>query len=224
MLPSSIRLVVCRGLVERMAGTMSARAPRGGGTAFHFTIPTPAAVSEFLFGRVALQGHVQRAALERAVAVQRSTGEDRPRLGQLLVRQGAMSRDGVQAVLRIQRDRLARPHPHQPVTLGNGLFGKMAREYGVVTRQQINHCVCIQAASSEPLRLGQVMVLQGQMSAGEVLKVLRMQQVTIACCACCARHYNVARIATPPQQLCPWCGQVLTTETTPGAVAVDGDL
>ena len=221
-----IRLSVCRALVESMAGRMSARACPDGGTVFHFTLPRPAAVREFLFGRVALQGgHIKPAALEQAVTAQWSAGEDPPRLGQLMVQQGDLTHEELQAVLRVQRGRLARPHTHLPVSLRDGLFGRMARKYDYVTDAQVNRCVCIQATGEGALRLGQVLVLQGHMTAGEVLKVLRMQQVSIASCARCSRRYNVVRLAASEQgPRCPRCGEDLVTLAAPGEVEVDGDV
>ena len=224
---TGIRLAVCKALVERMDGKISVESPDVG-TTFRFTLPTPLAAREFLFGKVAiLAGYVEPGQLKEAVAAQLSSEEPHEKLGEMLIKRGEMSRLEVEEVLRMQGERLSKPHSHLPVKLGDGLFGKLALKYMYVTQEQLDHCVCLQEASrdKQPRRLGQVLVEQDQMSTDEVVNVLNMQKVHVGACAACGTLYNVVRSVTgDDEEVCPRCGAGLTREDAPGDVGVAGDV
>ena len=223
---TGIRLAVCKALVERMEGKIFVESPDEG-TTFRFTLPTPRSAREFLFGKIAtVIGYVEPDQLKEAVTEQLS--QDAPdRLGEVLVKRHHLSPVQLQEVLRMQDERLARPHPHLPVMLGDGLFGKLALKYMYVTREQLDRCVCLQEAGRDrgrSLRLGQVLVQQDHMSAEEVVSVLNMQKVHMAACAPCSRRFNVIRPGGLKEEACPRCGARLTWVASPGDVDVAGDV
>ncbi len=224
---TGIRLAVCKALVEHMDGRISVESP-GEGTTFRFTLPTPLATREFLFGKIAvLAGHMEQARLEEAVAAQLSQENPREKLGEILIKRGDLTRIELQQILEAQQERLSKPHSHLPVSQADGLFGKLALKYMYVTRQQLNQCVCLQEAArarGESRRLGQVLVQQDHMGPDEVINVLNMQKVRIAACSSCSGRYNVVRTGADDEAACPACGAGLTPETAPNDVGVEGDV
>ena len=224
---TGIRLAVCKALVERMEGKISVES-KGEGTTFRFTLPTPKASREFLFGRLAtLAGYLTPEQLREAINEQLSGTVPRRRLGEILVENNVLTVVEVEEVLRMQGERLDKPHSHLPVRLGDGLFGKLALKYTYVTREQLDRCICLQEArrdQGKPLRLGQVLVERDQMTAGEVVSVLKMQKVHMATCSSCARRYNVASGKDAGGEPCPACGAALAPEDEPDRVDVEGDV
>ncbi len=224
---TGIRLAVCKAMVERMEGKISVES-EGEGTTFRFTLPTPKASREFLFGRLAtLAGYLPPERLREAVSEQLSGKVPRRRLGEILVDAGALTAVEVEEVLRMQGERLDKPHVHLPVRLGDALFGQLALKYTYVTREQLDRSICLQEArrdQGQPSRLGQVLVERDQMTAAEVVSVLNMQKVRLATCSSCASRYNVARWKDGDDEPCPACGAALVLEEESDSVDVEGDV
>jgi PAS domain S-box-containing protein len=224
---TGIGLAVCKGLVEKMGGRISADSTVGEGTTFRVLLPTSLAKNEVLFGKIAMfMGHVTPAQLREAIHAQIAS-ENRRKIGEILRDKGYISEVQVDEVLQSQKESLAKPHPVLPASKGEGMLGQLAARYGYISEDQLNECVCIQAMlkdGGKEIRLGQVLVEKEYMSADDIIMVLHMQKQHIGICRECKGRFNVVRRVEKEPIPCPRCGEALEVFTTLDSIEVNGSV
>jgi len=102
--------------------------------------------------------------LERALAEQAQTGE---LLGQVLVRQGAITSEQRQGALRIQGGLAGRLH-------GRFLIGRLLADAGAITEAALESAIRRQLGSGKPL--GELLVEAGQLTDTTLYEFLERQQ------------------------------------------------
>jgi hypothetical protein len=148
---------------------------------------TQAIASDLRFGQVALDARlVDEKALKRALADQkrRSGGKKAPSVGDILIDQGAISREARDLVLELQEKRAARPAAPPPASKASAeeadRIGRLLMENRLVSEVQIKNALELQRelrGKGIDRRLGDLLVLQGAIDRPTLETVLRTQTV-----------------------------------------------
>lgn len=122
-------------------------------------------------GRILVDGRfITDAELERAVGMQRTTGEP---LGEILIALGAVTRGDLDAVLAAQMS-FSKPETAARAAAGGRRFiGELLVQAARVTEGQLSEALAEQAATGR--RLGEIFVAKGHISAVELESILRFQ-------------------------------------------------
>jgi hypothetical protein len=132
-------------------------------------------LEDFRFGAIALWGGlVEAEALEASLAAQRGLRREpgaTPRIGELLVRDGALSESEVRRVLRVQLQRM----PAE----GHLLFGRIAVAHRFASEDAVRRALDEQSremlAGRSPKMLGETMLAAGALSEEEIAAILAYQ-------------------------------------------------
>jgi tRNA A-37 threonylcarbamoyl transferase component Bud32 len=169
---------------------------------------------DILLGRIALANRfVTREQLDECVRLQAS-GRKQP-LGKLLEEKGYLTPTQLIAVLELQDKRLSRPHARLRVPKKEVLFGRLAVKLGMATKEQVFDALREQALlldMSKKYRLGQVMIMKGYLSVGQVEMLLKCQHKTILQCRNCSTRYNVEGYVPGMKVECRRCGKGVLEE------------
>ncbi|HZV02199.1 MAG TPA: hypothetical protein VFF73_36155 [Planctomycetota bacterium] len=147
---------------------------------------TQAIAADLRFGQVALDARlVDEKALKRALISQKKApGAKQPSLGDLLVEQGAMTREARDLVLELQEKRSSRPVTAPPASRASAeeadRIGRLLVENRLVDEEQVKGALTLQRelrAKGIDRRLGDLLVLQGVIDRGTLETVLRTQTV-----------------------------------------------
>lgn len=133
------------------------------------TDPRPAA--EHLFGEIALRFFFcSRRDLDRALRAQLAARESgmSPTVGDMLVAQGVLTPDQVDAVMRVQ----SLVDEKGPETL----YGRIALKNRMVSPEQIEVAIAHQQRTGSLLRLGEILVKKGFVTWEQHEAVLRVQR------------------------------------------------
>lgn len=106
-------------------------------------------------------------------------------------------------------------------------FGALAVELGYVTDEQVHACLHEQKIAVQegtPLRLGQVMVRKGYLSASQFVDILATQNKTIMRCVGCGTRHNVEGREAGTPVFCPACGKPLRRESKDETAPVNQTL
>jgi protein-arginine kinase activator protein McsA len=165
--------------------------------------------SDLLFGKIALgQGFCTKEQIEWCVAIQ-ATSPDHLPLGRILVNEGYLSEDQHSKVLLIQRKNLAKPDPHSQREKESILFGKLAVREGLLSKEEVNECLKLQAAQGEKRALGEIMIEKGYLSSAQVQALLGKQAKKIMACPACKLTFTVLTISQEKKIGCPRCQRPL---------------
>ncbi len=180
---------------------------------------------QFLLGRLAIRrGWVTARQIDECVRVQ-ETMDVPVQLGMLMVERGLLELEQLQTLLLEQDRRLRRRSRRERSPLRDVLLGNAVVQQGLAQERQVHACLREQAMLEEKgvrLRLGEIMVRKGILTAQQLASVLARRQATIMWCSRCSGHYRVwwsdvdaatgeRRLdAKPPQGVhCPTCREVL---------------
>ena len=222
---TGIGLAVCKGLLERMGGSVVLESPGSAGTTFRVDLPAPSASSDLLFGRIACAlGFASVDEVDDLVHQRGGEG----RIGDLLLEQGLIDDAQRDEVLRAQTRRLADPHPRIPdATLRDGLMGQILVDQGYLSATQLHDCLRQQQAirrGGHSVRLGTLLTEAGYVSRDGVLEALIAQGQHIVACGRCGRRYNVFASEDTLAARCPRCGERLERPSDVAGLEVDGDV
>ncbi len=163
---------------------------------------------DILFGKIALaRGFITREYLDECVRLQ-VDGRKEP-LGKLLREKGYITQDNLETVLRLQDKRLGKMHARLRVPKREILFGRIAVKLGMAKKEQVFESLREQALlrdMGKKYRLGQVMIMKGYLSVGQVEMLLRCQHKTILRCPKCTTQFNVEGYLPQMAITCRKCG------------------
>jgi tRNA A-37 threonylcarbamoyl transferase component Bud32 len=169
---------------------------------------------DILLGKIALANRfVTREQLDECVKLQKA-GRKEP-IGKLLEERGYLTSTQLIAVLELQDKRLTRPHARLRVPKKEVLFGRLAVKLGMATKEQVYDALREQALlldMNKKYRLGQVMIMKGYLSVGQVEMLLKCQHKTILHCPKCSTRYNVEGYVPGMKVECRRCGEGILEE------------
>ena len=172
------------------------------------------ATRELLFGRIAVaQGYCTQEQLDDCLKLQlqrQSPHRPAPRLGELMVEQGALTAEQCRTVLDIQAQNTApapaaAPAPAPKVRTGDALFGKVVVREKMATQAQVNECIALRNRDGETRTLGEILVDRGYMTADLVKQALSHQLKRIMHCAACGLSFTVLSLSAGKSVECPRC-------------------
>lgn len=181
---------------------------------------------ELLLGKIAIElGLITRERLDQAIAMQEEHVPSPP-LGELLVEKGFLARKDLDTILSTQRERLQAKADYSEARLENILFGRLVVHLGLVTQEQVNECLRIQAKVEDEVevRLGEILVKKGYMSREAVRKLLSIQNKKILYCRKCSDQVNVVGFQANQTYACPHCGGALDVPATPDSLDARGTV
>lgn len=179
---------------------------------------------DILFGKIAIKkGFVSQAQIDECVALQRGV-EKPPSIGKLLVEKGYLTLEQLHEVLELQKQSLESEHSITKTKRKDVLFGRLAVREGLITEDELNDCVRIQASlesSGQYKRLGEIMVEQELLTPHQVQEILQLQRKCILECTTCGTFFNIAGYVSGSQFKCTKCGSTLTIPARPDQKRVD---
>ncbi len=181
---------------------------------------------ELLLGKIALElGLLSKEQLERAISIQEEQVPPPP-LGELLVEQKWIEPEGLQRILAVQKERFQAKADYTDARLENILFGRLVVHLGLVTQDQVNECLRIQAKVEDEVdvRIGEILVKKGYISRDAVRKLLAIQNKKILYCRKCSDQVNVVGFQAGNRYDCPHCGGPLEAPATNDSLDARGTL
>ena len=168
------------------------------------------ASQELLYGKIALsEKFCTQAQIDDCAKLQlqlQSPHQPAPKLGELLLEKGFLTREQHERILQIQRRNLELVDPLVQKRKESVLFGKLAVREGFATENQVNECLALQARSGEKRALGEIMVEKGCLSAVQVSDLLKRQLKKVMSCPACHLTFTVLTLSQGKTIDCPRCG------------------
>ena len=167
------------------------------------------ASGDLLFGKIALtEKFCTQAQVDECTRLQlqlQSPHQPAPRLGDLLLEKGYLTADQHAKILEIQQQNLDLVDPLVKKRKESVLFGKLAIKQGLVTPDEVNQCLRIQAEPGETRSLGEILVAKGFLTAIQVKEVLNKQLKKIMSCPACKLSFTVLTLSEGKRIDCPKC-------------------
>lgn len=167
------------------------------------------ASGELLFGKIALsQGFCTQQQIEECSRLQlqlQSPHQPAPRLGDLLVEKGYLSPEQHAKILQVQQQNLDLVDPLVKKRKEAILFGKLAVKQGLVTEDEVNQALRLQAEPGEQRSLGEILVAKGFLTSIQVKEVLNKQLKKIMSCPVCKLSFTVLTLSEGKKIDCPKC-------------------
>jgi protein-arginine kinase activator protein McsA len=167
------------------------------------------ASGELLFGKIAvLQNLCSQAQVDECARLQlqmQSPHQPAPKLGELLVEKGYLTRSQADEVLVIQRRNLDLVDPMVKKRKEAVLFGRLAVREGLTTQEELHECLALQAQPGERRTLGEIMVGRGYLTSVQVTELLGRQLKRIMSCPACRLSFTVLTLSEGKRVDCPKC-------------------
>ena len=167
------------------------------------------ASGDLLFGKIALaEKFCTQAQVDECTRLQlqlQSPHQPAPRLGDLLLEKGYLTAEQHARILEIQRQNLDLVDPLVKKRKESVLFGKLAIKQGLVTPDEVNQCLRLQAEPGETRSLGEILVAKGFLTAIQVKEILNKQLKKIMSCPSCALSFTVLTLSEGKRIDCPKC-------------------
>jgi Zn finger protein HypA/HybF involved in hydrogenase expression len=167
------------------------------------------ASSELLFGQIAIgqkfctPGQVDECA--RLQLQMQSPHQPAPKLGEILVEKGYLTRDQVSKALEIQKQKLNTVDPLVKQRKEAVLFGKMAVRQGLATQEEVDEGLRLQAQPGEKRSLGEILVAKNFLTAVQVKELLGRQLKKVMHCSDCRLTFTVLTLSDRKRIECPRC-------------------
>lgn len=179
---------------------------------------------DLFFGTIALQrNYCTQDQIDKAVSLQ-SEGKDRVPLGQILLSEGFITQEQHSEILAIQRINLSAIDPVHKASKESILLGKLALRDRLMTEEQVNACLQIQARATEKRTLGEIMIQKGYLTPKQLKSLLAKQSKKIMSCATCKLSFTVFTISPGKAVLCPRCRTPLGEGKPTESVTTDAHL
>ena len=167
------------------------------------------ASGELLFGKIAVSlGFCTQAQVDECASLQlqmQSPHRSAPKLGEIMVEKGYLSREQSEKVLQTQRANLEQVDPLVRKRKEAVLFGKLAAREGLCTQEELNECLQLQALDGEKRSLGEILVERGYLTAVQVKDLLGRQLKRIMSCPACRLSFTVLTLSEGKRIDCPKC-------------------
>jgi hypothetical protein len=167
------------------------------------------ASGELLFGKIALsEGFCTLAQIEECTRLQlqlQSPHQPAPRLGDLLLERGYLTPEQNVRILEIQQQNLDLIDPLVKKKKESVIFGKLAIKQGLVTADEVNQCLRLQAEPGEARSLGEILVAKGFLTPIQVKEILNKQLKRIMSCPACKLSFTVLTMSEGKRIDCPKC-------------------
>jgi DNA-directed RNA polymerase subunit RPC12/RpoP len=161
---------------------------------------------DLLFGKIALaQKFCTPAQIDECSRMQALEPEPPP-LGELLLYKGYLTPQQHARVLEIQKQNLGAIDPVLKKRREAILFGKLAVREKLVTEDQANECLRLQAKEGESRSLGEILIARRYLTAQQVKDLLAKQQKRIMECPSCRLSFTVLTLSEGKKVDCPRCG------------------
>lgn len=163
--------------------------------------------TDHLFGRIAINaGLVTEAQVDECIRLQETLREWKP-LGQILIERGYTTESEVRKLLDLQRQKLNAEAVRSRERRADSLFGKLVVRFGYATEEQVNEALTIQATDEKcrNLRLGELLVARGYISADHIQRILAYQKGKLVNCPQCSLQHNVILFQSGEEILCHRC-------------------
>ncbi|HLY76053.1 MAG TPA: hypothetical protein VKU80_18185, partial [Planctomycetota bacterium] len=179
---------------------------------------------DLLFGKIAVRLKFCTAGeVEKGFALQ-AQSPDRLPLGQILVGEGLITPEQHSEILTIQRRNTSDIEPVQEASKESIFLGKLAVRERLMTEQNVNSCLRIQALEAERRSLGTIMVEQGYLSPKQLNVLLALQQKKIMSCPKCRLSFTVLTISGGKNVPCPRCRGTLEDGKPTASLRTDAML
>ncbi|MDQ7779352.1 MAG: tetratricopeptide repeat protein, partial [Planctomycetota bacterium] len=182
-----------------------------------------------LLGRIVVQlGFVTREQIEQCVSEQDKcarAGEKTHSLGTILLRKRFLTQAQLDQALQAQQQALHKEHEWVAGRKEDVLFGKLWVTSGILPEGKVNECLRLQAQMHDQgvvIRLGELAIKKGFLTAAQVTQTLRLQHKTIMRCGSCAKSFNVPASMIAKGVRCPHCNGELALKEPGPNVAVAG--
>lgn len=164
---------------------------------------------ELLFGKIAVGlAFCTQAQVDECASLQlqmQSPHRPAPKLGEIMVDKGFLTREQSEEVLRTQRANLDSVDPLVRKRKEAVLFGKLAAREGLCTQEEVNECLQLQAREGERRSLGEMLVERGYLTAVQVKELLGRQLKKIMSCPACRLSFTVLTLSEGKRIDCPKC-------------------
>jgi len=186
------------------------------------------ASGDLLFGKIALtEKFCTPAQIEECTRLQlqlQSPHQPAPRLGDLLLEKGYLSAPQHAKILEIQQQNLDLVDPLVKKRKESILFGKLAIKQGLVTPDEVNQCLRLQAEPGESRSLGEILVAKGFLTAIQVKEILNKQLKKIMSCPACKLSFTVLTLSEGKRIDCPKCKGALKEGKTEDSTRTDAEF
>src|SRR5579872_5654979 len=130
---------------------------------------------DLLFGKIAVRlKYCTAGEVEKGFGLQ-AQSPDRLALGQILVGEGFITPEQHSEILTIQRRKSGEIEPVQEASKESVFLGKLAVRERLLTEENVNSCLRIQALEPERRSLGTIMVEQGFLAPKQLKALLALQ-------------------------------------------------
>jgi transcription elongation factor Elf1 len=167
------------------------------------------ASGELLFGKIAVrEGFCKQAQVDEGIRLQlqlQSPHQPAPKIGEILLERGHITPEQHARVLEIQKQNLDLVDPLVRQHKESVLFGKVAVKQGLVTQEELNECLRIQADEGERRSLGEILIEKGYLTAVQVKDLLGRQLKRIMSCPACRLSFTVLSMSEGKKIDCPKC-------------------
>lgn len=164
---------------------------------------------DLLFGQIAVnQKFCTPAQVDECARLQlqmQSPHQPAPKLGEILVEKGYLTRDQIGRVLEIQKRNFSSVDPLVKKRKEAVLFGKMAVRQGLATQEEVDEALRLQAQPGEKRSLGEILVSKNYLTAVQVTELLGRQLKKVMNCSVCRLTFTVLTLSDRKRIECPKC-------------------
>ncbi len=164
--------------------------------------------ADALFAQLALKlGLIDRKKLDAAISLQSRQNPPKP-LGLLLLETRVLSPSDMDKILAAQKQLADQANERAKDARTDHLFGKVAIRLKFCTDEDLIECLDAQEQQPKEkrMRLGDLMIQRGVLTAGQVRRILDTQRGLILYCPSCDTEYNTVMFKPGASLQCYRCG------------------